>query len=107
MYPNRELKDLARLRGARIRSIEHRRWENSESVRRGAQTLRLGDWAVAQWRATRLPADLAMVPVTLLLHRINQPRAQCVRRSLRCALVVLALARQLDQIGDVEPARAQ
>lgn len=105
MYPRRELKDLARLRKERIRSLDRRRRENCDSIRRVTSPLRVLDWAVCEWRATRQPASLAMVPVEFLLHRADQSRLKSVHRILRGALVVFAIARELDRHGDGQPER--
>lgn len=104
MYPRRELKYLAYLRRRRIRSIDQRRKESCDSVRRIAKPLRLIDWTISEWRATRFSVSLAMLPVGLLLHLYDRGRLKSAQRILRGGLVVLAIARQLDRMVDVEPA---
>lgn len=106
MYPRQELRDLARLRAARIRSIEQSRGECRAIASRLASPLGLLDWAVAEWRATRGPVRLAMVPVEFFLERLDPSRRQSVRRILQGALFALAIARRLDRVGDEGAAEA-
>lgn len=105
MYPRGELKDLARLRKGRIRTLDRRRRENCDSIRRVDGPLRLLDWTICEWRATRQPASLAMVPVEYFLHRSDQSSLESVHRILRGALVVFAIARELDRLDDGQPER--
>jgi hypothetical protein len=102
MYPGQELKDLARLRKERIRSIELRRMESYACICQIAKPLNLLDWAVCEWRSTRAPASCAMIPVKLILQHCDQSKLKTVQRVLQGALFVLALAKQLDQISSVQ-----
>ena len=97
MYPRRELKYLAHVRMRRIRSIDQARRESCKTVHRVTSPLRLLDWAVLEWRATRFPVSLAMVPVGLLLNKRSDPsRLKSVHRILRSALLIFAIARKVD-----------
>ena len=98
MYPHRELAALARLREARIHSIEQRRRAHCTRLRHAVSPLRLLDWAVSEWRATEFPATLAMLPVESFLRSSEPDRLVSAQRLLRSALVVLAAARHLDRI---------
>lgn len=97
MFPRQKLKNLAYHRRARIRTIELRRKENSAGMLLIADSLQLLDWTVSQWRATKLPASLAMLPLQILgkpgLSQCFKPMERIVRGSL----VILAIARQLDR----------
>lgn len=106
MYPQRELKDLARLRSTRLRSIERHRQANCDSLRQVASPLLGFDWILSTWRATQLPASLAMMPVEHLLHRLDPSQLESAQRLLRGALLTLAAARKLDQIVDDRPIEA-
>lgn len=105
MYPRRELKYLAHIRMRRIRSIDKSRRESCHIVSRVASPLRLIDWAMVEWRATQLPARLAMLPVGHFLSRPGHASSKSVHRILQGALFVFAIARKLDGMTAGHPAR--
>jgi hypothetical protein len=97
MYPERELKELALLRMARIRLIEERRKASCESIRWSMAPLGLLNSAVVLWHGTRFPASLLIVFLGSLDRPRDQPRWERMRGVLRGTLFVLSLARRADQ----------
>ncbi len=97
MYPDRELNQLAARKAALRREIALRRVQCTEAAAQVAQPLEWLDRVLAFWRRLSPLAQVAALPLGLLVQRIVFPRRKILRSLMRWGPLVFSAVRGINR----------